>query len=102
VIERRQAERESLVQNEGIEGQGSPMSLIQDLEQVGNPFNNDREMEPWLTPETLADVRLMWSSTAAGGLENHTPPDCARDANAARLPPNPPTVYPRRNLCRHD
>lgn len=64
VIERRQAERESLVQNEVIEGQGSPVPLIQDLEQAGDPFNNDREIEQWLTPETLADVRLMWNAAA--------------------------------------
>ena len=64
VIERRQAERESPVQNEVTEGQGSPVPLIQDLEQVGDPFNNDREIEQWLTPETLADVRLMWNAAA--------------------------------------
>jgi len=64
VIERRQAERESLVQNVMIEGQGSPVHLIQDLEQAGDPFNNDREIEQWLTPETLADVQLMWNAAA--------------------------------------
>ncbi|NJR49501.1 MAG: DUF3854 domain-containing protein [Leptolyngbyaceae cyanobacterium CSU_1_3] len=64
IMERRQAERESLVQNEVIVGQGSPMSLIQDLEEVGDPVNRAREIERWLTPETLADVRLMWNAAA--------------------------------------
>jgi Domain of unknown function (DUF3854) len=70
VIERRQTERENLIQNEMREGAGSPVDLIKELNQAGDPIDNEQArssrypqgVEQWLTPEVLADVRLMWSA----------------------------------------
>jgi Domain of unknown function (DUF3854) len=62
VIGRRQAERENLAQKEVEEGEGSPVDLIKDLEQTGDPFNDDLAINQWMTPEALADVRLMWDA----------------------------------------
>ena len=62
VIERRRIERESIAETEVREVNGSPVDLIKELKQAGDPIDNDREIEQWLTPEALADVRLMWSA----------------------------------------
>jgi Domain of unknown function (DUF3854) len=63
VIERRQAERENLAQKEIEEEIGSPVDLIKKLKQTGDPIDNDLAINQWLTPEALADVRLMWDAT---------------------------------------
>jgi len=62
VIEQRQTERESIAQMEVEKGNGSPVDLIKELNQTGDPIDNDQAVEQWLTPEVLADVRLMWSA----------------------------------------
>jgi hypothetical protein len=64
VIERRQTERENLIQKEAEKENGSPVDLIQENEQTGDPFNGDRTIEQWMTSESLADVRLMWDVVA--------------------------------------
>jgi len=62
VIEQRQTERESTAQTEVEEGNGSPVDLIKELNQTGDPIDNNQAIEQWLTPEVLSDVQLMWSA----------------------------------------
>jgi hypothetical protein len=64
IIEKRQTERENLIQREVEQENGSPVDLIQDNEQTGDPFDTDRAIAQWMTPESLADVRLMWTVIA--------------------------------------
>lgn len=62
VIERRRIERESIAKTEAEEVNGSPVDLIKELKRTGDPIDSDQAIEQWLTPEALADVRLMWSA----------------------------------------
>jgi Domain of unknown function (DUF3854) len=61
VIEKRQMERENLIQTEAENEDGSPVDLIQEKEQTGDPLSTDIALMQWMTPESLADVRLMWA-----------------------------------------
>jgi hypothetical protein len=62
VVERRKAERESLAQKGMEDEKGSPLDLIEDEEWTGDPLDDDRAIELWMTPESLADVRSMWAT----------------------------------------
>jgi Domain of unknown function (DUF3854) len=65
VIERRQVERETLIQKEVEESEGSPVGFIEQEKQTGDPLNNDQAIDQWLTLKALADVRLMWAAAAS-------------------------------------
>jgi hypothetical protein len=64
VVEQRRVERESLPQKGVEDEKGSPVDLIKDEEWTGDPLDDDRAIELWITPESLADVRSMWDSAA--------------------------------------
>jgi hypothetical protein len=61
VIEKRQVERERFAEKAVEDSEGSPVEYIKSNGSTGDLFSTDWVIEPWITPESLADVRAMWN-----------------------------------------